>query len=150
MVKLPVLPVLGLAALFFSPAAFAKGLLFGFSQVTLQSPFYVELKERAEAAAKADGDQLIFLDANGDVNKQNNDIQDLISRGVEVLILNPVNPPAVAPSIEATKAAGILVITVDRPVEKGAVTDVGRDNRKMGDLGVTPPFVKNCTLSTGA
>ena len=105
-------------ALGFSPAARAAGLLIGFSQVTLQSPFYVELKEGAEAAAKAGGDQLIFLDANGDVNKQNNDIQDLISRGVKVLILNPVNPQAVEPSLEAAKNAGIPVITVDRPVEK--------------------------------
>jgi ribose transport system substrate-binding protein len=114
--------------------AYGAGLLIGFSQVTLQSPFYVELKEGAEAAAKAGGDQLIFLDANGDVNKQNNDIQDLISRGVKVLILNPVNPQAVAPSIEAAKSAGIPVITVDRPVEKGAVAHVGRDNVKMGNL----------------
>lgn len=117
-----------------STAAHAAGLLIGFSQVTLQSPFYVELKEGAEAAAKSGGDQLIFLDANGDVNKQNNDIQDLISRGVKVLILNPVNPQAVEPSIEAAKNAGIPVITVDRPVEKGAITHVGRDNVKMGAL----------------
>ena len=66
------------------------------------------------------------------MNKQNNDIQDLISRGVKVLILNPVNPQAVEPSIEAAKNAGIPVITVDRPVEKGAITHVGRDNVKMG------------------
>jgi ABC-type sugar transport system substrate-binding protein len=32
--------------------AYGAGLLIGFSQVTLQSPFYVELKEGAEAAAK--------------------------------------------------------------------------------------------------
>jgi ribose transport system substrate-binding protein len=31
--------------------AHAAGLLIGFSQVALQSPFYVELKEGAEAAA---------------------------------------------------------------------------------------------------
>jgi ribose transport system substrate-binding protein len=123
---------LGLLA--FSAKAHAAGLVIGFSQVTLQSPFYVELKEGAEAAAKAGGDQLIFLDANGDVNKQNNDIQDLIARGVNVLILNPVNPQAVAPSIEAAKAAGIPVITVDRPVDKGAIAHVGRDNVKMGEL----------------
>lgn len=124
----------GITAFFTSPNVFAKDLLIGFSQVTLQSPFYVELKAGAEAAAKADGDQLIFLDANGDVNKQNNDIQDLISRRVKVLLLNPVNPQAVAPSIEAAKAANIPVITVDRPVEKGAVTHIGRDNKKMGEL----------------
>jgi ribose transport system substrate-binding protein len=53
---------------------------------------------------------------------------------VKVLILNPVNPQAVAASIEAAKNAGIPVITVDRPVEKGAITHVGRDNVKMGAL----------------
>jgi ribose transport system substrate-binding protein len=95
-----------------STAAHAAGLLIGFSQVTLQSPFYFELKEGAEAAAKSGGDQRIFLDANGDVNKQNNNIQDLISRGVKLLILNPVNPQGRKPSIEAAKNAGIPVITV--------------------------------------
>ena len=39
-----------------------------------------------------------------------------------------------APSLEAAKSAGIPVITVDRPVEKGAVAHVGRDNVKMGNL----------------
>lgn len=106
----------------------------GFSQVTLQSPFYVELKEGAEAAAKKAGYDLIFLDANGDVTKQNNDIQDLITQGVDVLILNPVNPEAVVPSIKAAKDAGIPVITVDRPVTSGAVAHVGRDNVEMGRL----------------
>ncbi len=37
-------------------SADAKGLKFGFSQVTLQSPFYVQLRDGAIAAAKADGD----------------------------------------------------------------------------------------------
>lgn len=53
----------------------------GFNQVTLQSPFYAQLKDGAEAAARAGGDDIVFLDANGDVNKQNNDIKDLITRG---------------------------------------------------------------------
>jgi len=62
--------------------AHAKGLLIGFSQATLQSPFYVQLKTGAEAAARAEGDTAIVLDANNDVSKQNNDIQDLLTRGV--------------------------------------------------------------------
>jgi ribose transport system substrate-binding protein len=106
----------------------------GFSQATMQSPFYVELKEGAAAAAKKAGYELIFLDANLDVAKQNNDIQDLITQGVDVLILNPVNPEAVVPSIKAAKDAGIPVITVDRPVTSGAVAHVGRDNVEMGRL----------------
>lgn len=116
-------------------AAYAEGLKIGFSQVTLQSPFYVQLKSGAEAAAKASGDTLVFLDANGDVSKQNNDIQDLITQGVSAIIINPVNPEAVAPSLEAAAAAGIPVITVDRPVSGGkVVAHVGRDNKAMGKL----------------
>lgn len=116
-----------------APQAMAEDLVIGFSQVTLQSPFYVQLRDGAQAAAEAGGDQLIFLDANGDVSKQNNDIQDLISQGVDAIIINPVNPDAVVPSLEAAAAAGIPVITVDRPVNEGEVaTHVGRDNVAMG------------------
>jgi ribose transport system substrate-binding protein len=112
----------------------AKGFRFGFSQVTLQSPFYVQLRDGAAAAAKANGDELVFLDANGDVSKQNNDIQDLISRKVDVLIINPVNADAVAPSLDAAKKAGIPVITVDRSVKERVAAHIGRDNKKMGKL----------------
>jgi ribose transport system substrate-binding protein len=112
----------------------AKGLLIGFSQATLQSPFYVQLKNGAEAAAKVSGDTLIVLDANGDVNKQNNDIQDLITRGVKVLIINPVNPDAVAPALSAALDAKIPVMTVDRAVHGDVSAYVGRDNEKMGHI----------------
>ncbi|MFM0731794.1 substrate-binding domain-containing protein [Paraburkholderia sediminicola] len=122
------------AALTATSAACAKGLKIGFSQVTLQSPFYVQLKEGAQAAAAADGDELIFLDANGDVNKQNNDIQDLLTRKVNVLIVNPVNPDAVAPSLDAAKRAHVPVITVDRDVHGSVAAHIGRDNVKMGEL----------------
>ncbi len=116
------------------PVAQAKGLLIGFSQATLQSPFYVQLKNGAEAAAKASGDSIVVLDANGDVNKQNNDIQDLITRGVKVLIVNPVNPDAVAPALSAAADAHIPVMTVDRAVHGDVATYVGRDNQKMGQI----------------
>lgn len=112
----------------------AKGLRFGFSQVTLQSPFYVQLRDGAIAAAKAGGDELTFLDANGDVSKQNNDIQDLITKKVDVLIINPVNADAIAPSLEAARAAKIPVVTVDRSVKEPVAAHVGRDNKQMGNL----------------
>ncbi|MEU6717118.1 substrate-binding domain-containing protein [Nonomuraea sp. NPDC046802] len=106
----------------------------GFSQATQQSPFYVQLREGAEAAAKEAGATLYFADAGGDVTKQNNDIQDLITRQVDVLLVNPVDPQGVQPGIAAAKAAGVSVVTVDRPVPEGAVAQVGRDNKAMGAL----------------
>lgn len=104
----------------------------GFSQATQQSPFYVALTDAAKQTAERDGNQLFFADANGDVTKQNNDVQDLITRGINVLVINPVDPKGVAPSMAAAAAAGIKVVTVDRPVENGAAAFVGRDNKAMG------------------
>lgn len=106
----------------------------GFSQATQQSPFYVQLREGAEKAAEKAGAKLNFADAGDDVTKQNNDIQDLITRGVDVLLINPVDPKGVQAGIAAAKAASIPVVTVDRPVPSGAVAHVGRDNKEMGRL----------------
>ncbi|MFJ9030452.1 substrate-binding domain-containing protein [Streptomyces sp. NPDC102274] len=106
----------------------------GFSQATQQSPFYVQLRTGAEQAAKKAGAKLNFADAGDDVTKQNNDIQDLITRGVDVLLVNPVDPKGVKAGLAAAKAAGIPVVTVDRPVPSGAVAHVGRDNKEMGRL----------------
>ena len=105
----------------------------GFSQATQQSPFYVELGTGVKNAAEADGAELIYVDANGDVTKQNNDIEDLITKNVDVLLINPVDPQGIAPALASAKAAGIPVITVDRSAE-GALAHVGRDNVAMGKL----------------
>lgn len=105
----------------------------GFSQATQQSPFYVELGEGVKQAAEDAGASLEYVDANGDITKQNNDIEDLLTRGIDVLLVNPVDPQGIAPSLASAKAAGVLVVTVDRPAE-GAEAHVGRDNVAMGEL----------------
>lgn len=105
----------------------------GFSQATQQSPFYVELGNGVKGAAEESGAKLEYVDANGDVTKQNNDIEDLITKGVDVLLVNPVDSQGIAGSVASAKAAGIKVVTVDRPAD-GAVSHVGRDNVDMGKL----------------
>ncbi|MFC7328099.1 substrate-binding domain-containing protein [Marinactinospora rubrisoli] len=109
-------------------------LTIGFSQATQQSPFYVQLREGAEQAAEAAGAELYFADAGGDVTRQNDDIQDLLTRQVDVLLINPVDPQGVQAGLAAAEAAGVPVVTVDRPVPEGAVSHVGRDNEEMGRL----------------
>jgi len=105
----------------------------GFSQATQQSPFYVELGEGVKQAAEDSDASLEYVDANGDITKQNNDIEDLLTRGIDVLLVNPVDPQGIAPSLASAKAAGVPVVTVDRPAE-GAEAHVGRDNVAMGEL----------------
>jgi len=106
----------------------------GFSQCILDSPFYVALMDAAKEAAVSHNIDFIYLDAQNNIQKQNNDILDLINRGVSALIINPVDPDGVKPALERARRAGIPVITVDRPVNDKVDCFIGRDNRTMGKL----------------
>lgn len=88
----------------------------GFSVSTLNNPFFVTLSEGAEAKAEAEGVDLIVVDAGDDAAKQTSDIEDLISRNISVLIVNPVDSDAVAPAVKDAVSRGIKVISVDRVV----------------------------------
>ena len=92
------------------------GMVIGLSVSTLNNPFFVTLKEGAEAKAKELGAELIVLDAGDDSAKQASDIEDLISKNIQVLIVNPVDSDAVAPSVEDAIAKNIKVVAVDRMV----------------------------------
>ena len=96
------------------PAAEAGAV--GLSVSTLNNPFFVTLVDGAQAKADELGVELIVVDASDDSAKQASDIEDLVSKGIKVLIVNPVDSDAVAPSIEDVIAAGINVIAVDRMV----------------------------------
>lgn len=106
----------------------------GFAQATMASPFYTTMVETAKSYAGDLGVELVVVSADDNVTKQNNDINDMISGGINALILNPVNAQGVKPALEACEKAGIPVITVDRNVASGQTAYVGRDNEKMGSL----------------
>ncbi|MGO0059476.1 substrate-binding domain-containing protein [Brevibacillus fluminis] len=111
-----------------------KKIVIGFSQVTSESPFYTALVDGAKAEAQKQGADIVVMDAQNDIEKQNADVQDMITKGINVLILNPTNPTAVAPALQAAKQANIQVVTVDRPTEEKVAAFVGRDNKEMGRI----------------
>lgn len=88
----------------------------GLSVSTLSNPFFVTLAEGAEEKADELGVELITVDAGDDAAKQTSDIEDLISKDISVLIVNPVDSDAVAPAVETAISKGIKVIAVDRVV----------------------------------
>lgn len=81
-----------------------------------EQPVFVSLSEGAQEAAKEKDVQLIVVDAGDDAAKQTNDIEDLISKNISVLIVNPVDSDAVAPAVKDAVAKGIKVVSVDRVV----------------------------------
>lgn len=88
----------------------------GLSVSTQNNPFFVTLVESAEAAAQELGVKLTVVDAGDDVTKQASDIEDLVSKQVGVLIVNPVDSDAVSSAVSSTVSRGVKVISVDRAV----------------------------------
>ena len=89
----------------------------GFSVSTLNNPFFVTLSEGAKEKAKAEGEKLIVVDAGDDAAKQTSDIEDLISKNISVLIVNPV---------EAVGNKKILVVGFDATDDAVAAVKAGK------------------------
>ena len=88
----------------------------GLSISTQNNPFFVTLAEGARKAADAAGVNLTIVDAGDDATKQVSDIEDLVSKNISVLIVNPVDSDAVTGAVQAAKNQGVAVISVDRVV----------------------------------
>lgn len=117
-----------------SKASGASGAI-GLSISTQNNPFFVTLAEGAKKAAKQAGVPLTVVDASDDATKQVSDIEDLVSKNVSVLIVNPVDSDAVTGAVEAAIAKGVRVISVDRVVN-GADIDcqIASDNVAGAEL----------------
>lgn len=94
------------------------------------NPFWAAV----EAGAKAKGEELgvevvvVAPPAESDVQAQIAQIEDLIAQGVAGIALAPTDPNALAPVVDAAKAAGIPVVFVDtRGINEG-VSFIGTDN----------------------
>ncbi|MEL3903516.1 MAG: substrate-binding domain-containing protein [Treponemataceae bacterium] len=106
-----------------------KKAVIGLAVSTQNNPFFVTLVSGAKKAAEAQNCDLVVVDAGNDVVKQTSDIEDLISKKIKVLIVNPVDSEAIAPAVSDVKKAGIPVIAVDRAVIGESVTcQIASDN----------------------
>ena len=119
--------VAGTALTLIASAASAEGI--GASLLTQQHPFYIELADAMKAEAKEKNVALEVAIANQDLNKQLADVEDFIVKGVDVIVISPVDSQGVRAAIEKAEKAGIKVITVDVPANGATVTShIGTDN----------------------
>ena len=107
----------------------------GFAVSTLENPFFVTMKDAAVAKAAELGVELMVLDAQDSAETQASQIEDFIVRGVDLLIINPVDSDAIGTSVVACNNEGIPVITVTRASNAGQVVQhLDIDNREAGRL----------------
>ncbi|MHC9533510.1 substrate-binding domain-containing protein [Dellaglioa sp. L3N] len=112
-----------------------KKLKIGVSLSTLSNPFFVSVKSGITSVATKNGTNVEVMDAQDDSAKQSNDIEDLIQKKVDIIIVNPVDSDAITPEIKNANDANIPVIALDRSSTGGKVlTLVASDNVKGGKM----------------
>lgn len=112
-------------------AAAAKKIKVGYVVNFMSHEWYQNICKGAKRRAEELGVSLEIADANLDSAKQVAAAENMIAKGVDVLVLTPVDAKALVPVVRQAKNAGIPVIT-ESNVVKGAVTYVGIDNKASG------------------
>jgi D-xylose transport system substrate-binding protein len=88
----------------------------GFSIEAMKGERWQTDRDSFEVRAKQLGAEVIFTDANGDDDLQFQQVQDMIKKGVKVLVLLPHDTSKAARMVDAAKAANVKVISYDRLV----------------------------------
>lgn len=102
---------------------------------TLNNPFFVTMKEGAEAKAQELGYNLIVLDSQNDPSKELSNVEDLTVRGVKAILINPTDSDAVSNAIRMANRANIPVLTLDRGASRGdVVSHIASDNVAGGEM----------------
>ena len=102
--------------------------------MTLNNPFYEIIDEEIRTIVENHGDILISRDPALNVERQMEEIRELIDLGVELIFINPVDWTKIEPALELAHAAKIPVIAIDTNVEDDSlvVCTVVSDNYNAG------------------
>lgn len=102
---------------------------------TLNNPFFVTMKDGAEAKAEELGYELIVLDSQNDPSKELSNVEDLTVRGVKAILINPTDSDAVSNAIRMANRSNIPVLTLDRGASRGeVVSHIASDNVAGGKM----------------
>ncbi len=102
---------------------------------TLNNPFFVDLKTGAMEKAEEMGYELVVLDSENDPAKELANVEDLVTEGVDLILINPTDSDAVGNAVKEANDNDIPVITLDRGANSGeVVTHIASDNIAGGVL----------------
>ncbi|WP_344007625.1 substrate-binding domain-containing protein, partial [Isoptericola halotolerans] len=96
---------------------------------TLNNPFFVDVRDGAQAAADELGVDLEVVDAQNDSTTQANQIANAVTGGADGVVINPVDSDAAGAAVQPALATDLPVVGVDRAVEGADITSlVSSDN----------------------
>ncbi len=117
-------------------AANAADCKVGIAMYTLGAPYFAAQVAAAEDQAKKAGCEVTSADGQNDMAKQIADVEDMVAKGVNLLILNPRDPEGLVAAADAATAAGVKVVVMDSSISTKAnvITQVRSSNDQNGYL----------------
>ncbi|HBB31926.1 MAG TPA: transcriptional regulator [Cyanobacteria bacterium UBA8803] len=103
----------------------------------LGNPFFVQIGEGAEAAAKKLGGEdtkTTLVSSGDDLNQQFNQIENFIASDVSLIVLNAADSRGIFAAVEKAKQAGIPIVAVDTAAEGGVDATVTSNNVQAGEV----------------
>jgi fructose transport system substrate-binding protein len=114
------------------------GDIVGLITKTNTNPFFVKMKQGFEAKAKELGltPQAYAGKFDGDNDGEVAAIEQLTAAGAKGILLVPSDSTAIVPTVEKARKAGLIVITLDTPLDPITAADANfaTDNFKAGEL----------------
>jgi fructose transport system substrate-binding protein len=102
------------------------------------NPFFVKMREGAQAAARQNGVRLLTAAGRNDADNagQVTALENMITAGAKVVLITVNDSKAIVPAIQKARARGVLVIALDSPTDPMTATDAlfATDNYKAGIL----------------
>lgn len=124
-----------------SETAGGEGYVVALCNYSIGNSWRAQMEQEFVAEAeklKAEGvvSEYYITNSNEDINKQISDMQDLITKKVDAIVITAASPTALAPVVEEATEAGIKVVSFDNVVEtEEQVATVGIDEKEFGRIG---------------
>jgi len=117
-----------------APASGAEPFRIGMSQCNLGEPWRVQMNADIKAAAAEHPEiEVIWKDAQNDTLKQRAHVEELVSAGVDLILVSPKEAAPLTEPVAKAVEAGIPVIVLDRKVLGDKFTTfIGADNVAIG------------------
>ncbi|MGI6123113.1 MAG: sugar ABC transporter substrate-binding protein [Acetivibrionales bacterium] len=112
-----------------------KKTVIGFSMATFKEDRWLQDRDIFIAKAKQEGFEVIVKNANNDSKLQLEQVNDMITSGIDVLVIVPHDSVDAIACVSAAKKAGVPVVSYDRLVRNANVdVYVSFDNIKVGQV----------------
>ncbi len=127
--------ILALIAAISASSAYAKPVKVGFILSTMQEERYQRDKKVFEETAKKLGAEVVFASCNNSEQTQAAEVDNVLSKGVQALVIQPVNGDTASSFVKQAKADGVAVVDYDRLIP-GAPIDayITEDSKRVGQL----------------